>query len=425
MQFALGSLYEDAGDMDKARSYYANVLKTDGKNVDALLAMGRVEIKAGNPQKGLDPLDQARHIAIDLDIQEQQALILQATGIAYKLMNKPAEALRNYEDSMAINQRLGQKRGVAASLAEIAQVQLSLGKPDAALKAYNDALKIRQEIGAKKEAGDTLIDLGDLYMERGQPDKALQMFKESLQIQRDAGDQTNQALCLSNIGNAYLQKSENEDALTYLQQALQIREKLNVPTDIAQTLQILGVAYANLGQYDQAMTSYMRGLDLYRKADDKPGIAVMSNSVGVVFEEQGRLGPAVSALQDAVQALRDGGDRSGTMAQALTDLAGALAKAGRGQESAKPIEEAQGIVRNLKNEGLEASLANAEGDVHFYQGDLKAAKESYQQAERLASHSADKDVLLTSKLNLARLAVGEGRFSGCNCRRFTRAGAAG
>ena len=408
VQFALGSLYEDAGDMDKARSYYANVLKTDSKNLDALLAMGRVEIKAGNPQKGLDPLDQARHIAIDLDIQEQQALILQATGIAYKLMNKPAEALRNYEDSMAINQRLGQKRGVAASLVEIAQVQLSLGKPDAALKAYNDALKIRQEIGAKKEAGDTLIDLGDLYMERGQPDKALQMFKESLQIQRDAGDQTNQALCLSNIGNAYLQKSENEDALTYLQQALQIREKLNVPTDIAQTLQILGVAYANLGEYDQAMTSYMRGLDLYRKADDKQGIARMSNSVGVVFEEQGRLGPAVSALQDAVQALRDGGDRSGTMAQALTDLAGALAKAGRGQESAKPIEEAQSIVRNLKNEALEASLANAEGDVHFYQGDLKAAKESYQQAERLASHSADKDVLLTSKLNLARLAVGEG-----------------
>ncbi len=146
--------------MDKARACYANVLKADGKNLDALLAMGRVEIKSGNPQKGLDPLDQARHIAIDLDNQEQQALILQATGIAYKLMNKPVEALRNYEDSMAINQQLGQKRGVAASLAEIAQVQLSLGKPDAALAAYNDALKIRREIGAKKEAGDTLIDLG-------------------------------------------------------------------------------------------------------------------------------------------------------------------------------------------------------------------------------------------------------------------------
>ena len=37
--------------------------EADSKNLDALLAMGRVEIKSGNPQKGLDPLDQARHIS--------------------------------------------------------------------------------------------------------------------------------------------------------------------------------------------------------------------------------------------------------------------------------------------------------------------------------------------------------------------------
>ena len=408
VQFALGSLNEDAGDLDKARANYANVLKADGKNLDALLAIGRVEIKSGNPQKGLDPLDQARHIAIDLDNREQQALILQATGIAYKLMNKPAEALRNYEDSMAINQHLGQKRGVAASLEEIAQVQLSLGKPDDALKAYNDALKIRQDIGAKKEAGDTLNDLGDFYLERGQPDKALQMFKESLQIQRDAGDETNQALCLSNIGTAYLQKGENADALTYLQQALQIREKLNVPVDIAQTLGNLGSAYANLGQYDQAMTSYMRGLDLYRKSDNKQGVATMSSSVGLVFEEQGRLGPAVGALQDAVRAFRDVGDRSVTMAQALSDLACALAMSGRGAESAKLLEESHGIARALKNDALSTSLFNTEGDVSFYRGDLKSAKDSYQQAQRVASHGSDKDGLLTSKLNLGKVAVSEG-----------------
>ena len=406
--FALGGLYEDAGDLDKARSYYGKML-ADGKNLDALLAMGRVEIKAGNPQLGLDPLDKARHLAIDLDSQEQQALILQATGIAYRMMNKPAEALRNYEDSMAINQRLGQKRGVAASLVEIAQVQASLGKPDAALVAYNDALKIRRDIGAKKDAGDTLIDLGDFYLERGQPDQALSAFKESLQIQRDAGDETYQALCLNNIATAYAQKGENEDALTYLQQALQVREKLNVPGDIAETLHNLGEAYASLGQYDQGMTSYMRGLELYRKAGDNQGAAVMSRSMGVVFEHQGRLGPAVGALQDAVKAFRDLGDRSNTIADSLSELADALAKAGRGSESAKLLEEAQGLAQGLKNDALLAAIANSQGDVSFYRGDLKSAKNSYEQAQRLASHSADKDVLLASKLNLARMAVADGR----------------
>jgi serine/threonine protein kinase/tetratricopeptide (TPR) repeat protein len=406
---ALGSLYEDAGDFDKARSYYGKVLQADGKNIDTLLAMGRVEIKAGNPQQGLDPLDRARHLAIDVDNQEQQALILQATGIAYRLMNKPAEALRNYQDALAINQRLGQKRGVAAGLAEIAQVQLMLGKPNDALSSYNQALKIRKDIGAKKEAGDTLIDLGNFYLDRGQPDQAMQAFKESLQVQRDAGDETYQSLCLNNIANAYAMKGEFEDALTYLQQALQIREKLSVPGDIAQTLQSLGTAYAALGQYDDAMKSYMRGMDLYRKSGDNQGAGAISRAMGLIFETQGRIGPAIGALQDAVKTLRSNGDRSANMAEALNDLADALAKGGMGSQSMQLISEAQELARGLKNETLLASILNSQGDAYFYQGDLKSAKSSYDQAVRLAARTSDKDLALTSRLNANRLAIADGR----------------
>jgi len=407
--YALGNLYEDAGDLGSARAYYQKILAADGKNLDTLLAMGRVEIKAGNPQLGLDPLDRARRLAVDLNNEEQQALILQATGIAYKLMNRPTEALRNYEDSKAINEKLGQKRGVAASLVEIAQVQLSLGKLDEAISAYNEALKLRREIGAKKETGDTLIDLGDIYMERGQPDQALLVLKESLQIQRDSGDETYQALCLNNIGNAYSLKGENEDALTYLQQALQLREKLNNPGDIAQTLQSLGTAYVALGQYDAAMQSFMRGLDLYRKSGDTLSAAKMSHSMALVFEYQGRIGPAVSILQDAVKAFRDAGDRSSNMAEALADLGGALAEAGRGSESGTLTDEALSLARGLKNDSLTASVLQSQGDAFFYQGDLKSAKNSYEQASRFATHSGDKEGVMNAKLSLSRVAVFDGR----------------
>ncbi len=155
----------------------------------------------------------------------------------------------------------------------------------------------------------------------------------------------------------------------------------------------------------------MRGLDLYRKAGDNQGIAIMSNSMGLVFENQGRIGPAIGALQDAVKAFRDVGDRTSTMAQALNDLAGALAKAGRGTESGKLLEEAQAMAATLKNDGLSAAILNTEGDVYFYRGDLKSAKNSYQQAERLASHASEKDVLLTIKLNLAKVAISDGHSS--------------
>lgn len=407
--FALGHLYEDAGDLDKARENYKAVLDADSKNMDALLAMGRIEIKSGNAQASIDPLNKAQAIAIDVDNQEQQALILQARGIAYQDLNKPNEALRNFNDALEINRKLVQKRGIAASLSMIAQVDESLGKTDDALKSYNEALQIRRDIGAKKEVGDTLINIASLYFDRGQYDKALPLFKEALQIQVDAGDETYQAMCLNNIGSVYLAKGQNEDALTYFQQSLQLREKLNVPADIAETLLNLGSAYVSTGQADKALAAYMRALDLNRKSNDTRGAAVASMSMGQMFQSQGRVGPAVGALQDAVNGLRSAGDKGATMASALSALADALARAGRGAEAGKYLDEAKTLAPGLKSDAVDGSILNTEGDLKFYQGDTRSAAALYEQASRLAAKSSNTDLALLAKLNLDKVAVAEGR----------------
>jgi eukaryotic-like serine/threonine-protein kinase len=408
VQFALASVYEDGGDLEKARAHFATVLKTDPNNAVALLAMGRIAIKNGDAQAALDPLNRALSLAVQVDNQEQKALTLLAMGIAYRVLNKPEEALRDYQQSLEIDRKLGQKRGVAANLNEIAQVQSTLGKLDAALASYKEALEIRRQIGAKKESGDILIDIGALYESRGQYDAALDAYKQSLQIQRDAGDETYQALCLNNIGNVYLSRGDNDNALTYLQQALQLREKLNVPADIADTLHNVGEAYANVGQYEQAMSNYMRAIDLERKAGDNVGAAVLSHAMAVVFEAQGRYGAALNAAQDAIKPLRDTGDKSPRMAQFLADQAGALARAGRLSEASKPLDEAEGLARPLKNDALQAAIFNTRGDIAFYGGDWKRAREFYNNALRAAMHSGERHTLLNAKMNLAKVTLAEG-----------------
>jgi len=409
VQFALGSLYEDAADLPNARTHYEKVRQADPNNLDVLLAMGRVEIKSGNAQAALEPLNKALNLSIQVDNQEQKALILQATGIAYQYMDKLDEALRNFQDSIDINRKLGKKRGVAASLAQMAQLQGLKGKPDASLASYNESLKLFEEIGSKKEAGDVMIDIGGLYLDRGQNDKALQMFKDSLQIQRDAGDESNQGVCLNNIGNVYLNKGETQDALTYFQQALQLREKLNVPDQIAETLHNLGLVYASDGDSDKAMASYMRALDLKRKANDGRGAALEDNQIGVLFREQGRYGAAISSGQDALKALREVDDQTTRLVDVLLNLSQSLAKAGRGDEAGPLLNEARKVINGLKNQALMATLLNTEGDVAFYRGDAKTARDKYQEALRNASQSRAKNEELTAKTNLARIAVQEGR----------------
>jgi eukaryotic-like serine/threonine-protein kinase len=410
VQYALGSLYLAQGDYTKAQAQFAKTLQADPKNIKALWQTGVVDIRMGNPQAALDPLNQGLSLTIQVDNQEQKALITLAMGISYRLMNRQDDAMKSYQDSMDIARKLGLKRIEANDLTEIAQVQNNLGKTDVALASYGQALQILNDIGIKKEYGNALIARGILYESRGDYDKALQDYKDALQIQRDADDENGEAMCLNNIGGVYLSKGDTDNALTYLQQSLQLRQKTNnmQPAYVADTLNTLGEAYEATGGYDDALTSFMSALDVSRKANDAANAALDSNEIGKVFKYQGRLGAAVGSLQDAVTGYRSLNTQGLDMAQSLVDLADALALAGRGSESGKLLEEAQGFSRSLKNDSLQGDLLNAQGDVAIYRGDTKAARAAYEQALAAATRGKARDKMMISKLNLAKVTIAEG-----------------
>ncbi len=205
--FALADLYEKSSMYDKAKEAYSKVLTLDPKRVDGLLAMGRVEIKSGNDQGGLEYLTRAQGLAVEFGNDEEKAQILQAMGIAYADLTKWEDALRSFQDSLTIKRRLDMKKGVADSLETIAQAEETLGKQDQALKDYNSALASYREIGDKADTARVLNDVADFYNNHSQYDKALGMYKESLQIQVDLGNVSDQGLVLNSIGNTYLLKA--------------------------------------------------------------------------------------------------------------------------------------------------------------------------------------------------------------------------
>jgi eukaryotic-like serine/threonine-protein kinase len=409
VEYDLGTLYRDKGDYDKARAQFLKILDTDPKNIKAQWQLGVVEIQRDNPQAALAPLNQGLSLAIQVDNQEQKALIQLAMGIAYRLMNKPDDAVRSYQQSVEISQRLGLKRILAGNLTEMAQVQNSQGKSKDALVSYQKALDLFHEIGMKKEVGDALINRGVLYQSWGEYDKALQDYKDSLQIQRESNDENYQALCLSNIGGVYLAKGDTDNALTYLQQALQLRQKLNDPQYVAEILTSLGDVYTATGEYDKAVSSILSALEISHKTNDVQSAAVESHQMGLVLLAQGRYGPAISAMQDAVKHYQSAGNKAREFIDAQSDLADALALAGRTDEAIKALADAQNAARDFKNPSVDSAIFNIQGDLAFYRGDLKTAKPLYEQSLRAASQGKDRDRILAAKLNLARLAITGGR----------------
>jgi len=404
----LAKLYEDSGDFDKALSTLAKVRALDPKNVAVLLAEGRVELEKRNTQKGLDDLNSALNVAIQVGDDRQKADILQAIGSGYSDLHHLDDALRNYQEALDIRQRLGLKAGIAETLNTIGNAQDDLGRPEPALKSYLESLKIRREIGDKSGIAYVLIDLAKFYDEHAQTDAALKAYKESLPMLVELGDEQNRALLLNNIANIYLETGNVQDAQTYYEQALQLREKFNDPGGIADTRNNLGETAADLGNYEQALQQFHQALDLYRKADDKESIAFVTTNLASVFADQGRYGAALSASTEAMSSYASLGVPTVHTVVTGERYGESLAQVGKSEAAKTALDDALTLARKLDAPDEIARIQGIQGDSAYYKGDLKTARQAYMQAAKSAAKTFDVGLLLTTKFNLAKLDVDEG-----------------
>ena len=411
VQSVLADLYEQTGDVARANEYNLKILAANPKDIAANLALGRLALNNGKAQASLDPLNRALTLSVQLDNLEQKAATLNYMGSAYRILNKPEEALHNYQEALVIRRQLGQKNGIASCLNGIARTQASLGQNKDALKNFQEALQIRRDIGDKRGLGDTLIDMANLLDDGGSHDQALTMYKEALQIERDLGNESLQATCLNNIGAVYFEKAQYEDARTYYEQALQLREKSKVAGVIVESIQNLAYVSVRLGEYDQAVAQYMRALELHRSMDDVSGAALDSYSLGVMFDYQGRFGAALTSKQEALKTFRDLKDRSATMTEVEGGYAKSLILAGRGDEAKQYLDDALKLAQEQKNEGLVSQTVGFQGDKAYYQGDTKLAGVLYEQALQAAVRSKEPDKILTAKANLAQVNLQRGSVS--------------
>src|SRR5258708_22817340 len=109
--------------------------------------MEGVDLKTGDPQGSLEPLNHAYSWAVAMDNQEQKATSLHLTAVAYRMLGKPEEVLRSEKEALTIWRQIGQQRGLAFSLNEMARAQASLGNAKEAMSNFGEALQIRRDIG--------------------------------------------------------------------------------------------------------------------------------------------------------------------------------------------------------------------------------------------------------------------------------------
>ncbi|HEX9723145.1 MAG TPA: tetratricopeptide repeat protein [Vicinamibacteria bacterium] len=410
VQFRLAELYERKGEYDRAKELYSSVLERDPSYLSALLALGNVEIKRETPQDSFEPLNRALSLAMQRENEEAKGNVSFSLGLAYRDLGRRAEASQYFGEALEIQNRIGDKRGMAESLKELGKLDWTAGSVEEAQARYEQALELQREIGDRLGAARVLLTLGEIHDRRGDVEKALALYKESLQTVRELGDKQLEEICLSYIGTLYLDRGEYGDAQTYLELELRMREDLG-NKDLSETLHNLGEIALRTGRYNVALDHYLRALELTREAGDDLGIAIESHSLGTVFGYQGRLGASLKAKEDAIASLEKAGEGGLWRASILSGYGDALNRFGKFEEAKKRLDDALALARELEIPMLVAQTLNFIGEGQFYQGTAEASRNPFEESLQVALGQKDPRLVLPAQVNLAKLELWAARDS--------------
>jgi tetratricopeptide (TPR) repeat protein len=113
-------------------------------------------------------------------------------------------------------------------------------------------------------------------------------------------------------------------------------------------------------------------------------------------------------MLDALKTFQELKDKTDWMVQIEGGYGEALTLAGRGDEASPYLNDALGLSRQLKNQGLESQVLVFQGNVPYYRGDSKSAKALYEQALQAATRSKEPERILIAKVALAKISAPEG-----------------
>ncbi len=140
----------------------------------------------------------AEALARKLELEDGVAKCLHEQGLIYNGMARSAEdeekrgelrqtAVSRFQDSIAINRRIGDESGTADALGELGKLLRDAGQMNEAIAAFNEANAIFTKMGNPAKVALTIEDLGYIHERQGQYAAALAKYREALALLQQYG----------------------------------------------------------------------------------------------------------------------------------------------------------------------------------------------------------------------------------------------
>jgi len=227
---------------------------------------GRALLRQGQYKTARDQLLRALQIIDEMastpELEWVKGSTLHSLGLVVRQQGDYRAAKAYYEEALAIERAIGDRRGEGATLGNLGLIYQDQGDYEEAQGYYEQDLQITRTIGDRRGEGITLLHLGMACHAQGDYAQAQQYYEHSLPIRHEVGDRRGEGLVLAQMSLLYHHIDANQQAYDYAQRALTIGQQIGSLYVQAYALTFLAHAQAALGQLDDASTTYQDALTL-------------------------------------------------------------------------------------------------------------------------------------------------------------------
>ncbi|WP_263789945.1 tetratricopeptide repeat protein [Salinibacter sp.] len=369
------------------------------------MTRGIIAVNSGNFNEAERLFREAVEKAGNLDRRYLKALALCNLGSTLVDEDRPSEAVSYYTEARALSEEEGLRYPLRLALRGEALAYINMGAYERAEPLFSELAALEGEIGHEQETVIALHDQGVCLTETGQPEDARQCFRRSLSKARETG--LSEWIYRAQLSHSLTYRQDNPQlAVSKLAEAA--RSESDRENQIIAGRLWLGAAEEAIRQriggqtFDSADDSpaeyFVKGIEAFSEAENLDALAEAYERLYDWYRRQGDFPQALEVLNEARSEIPD----SHPDTPGFEDERGVcLQHLGRFDEAEEAHSKSLEMSRTQDDgRGKETSLNNL-GELYRKTGRPKKAIDSYQEAEKLASHRGDEEGRLSVAHNRA------------------------
>ncbi|MGY3265218.1 protein kinase domain-containing protein [Lysobacter sp. HA35] len=401
LQFARAS--GAAGEFDAAIGTLQKLTERDAQDARAWFELGKFSILKGD---SLPAVDDYLVRALVLFKRGRNAYgvaeTVNALGVGYGRLGQTVDAEEQYRRAVELRRAVGNRRGVATSQRNLANLLSQRGAFDAAAAALDEARRINIELNDRAGLAAVDNERGLLEEERGHYAASLDAFRLALQGFERAGDPHGVAQALNDIGFAQYQLGAYDDAQTYWQRAADAYRQLGDETGVIRTRQNLGLLLAARGRWADAQQAQTDALTQARRRQMAEEAAVAYRNLAELAIARGDTSGAIRNAAEALALFKERDDLRGSVDARLLDAEARI--------EGSDLDGASRVLAGLRTDLAQASTeqraiaGRLDAQLADTRGDPRAALAALKIAQPLAMASGVRALQLDLDLLQARIA---------------------